>query len=437
MTSDGNVKITSPSQGTALGASHALPFCLVIDDEPAICHTIIRILESIGMETAAFSNASRVTPAIFEKSPFLIFLDLSLEGSDAVEAIRELAVREFKGAVQLISGMPADVLEGIKEIGERYGLRMLPVLRKPFRIDRIKELALAELNASQHDNVVKALGQTDKFSETRIKHTCDLAEALSNGWMELWYQPKIDLKNGCIVGAEGLARARHPIHGIMTPATFLPHATSDALLKLTEFGLITVLNDLPSISGYKNEFKLSINISVEALQSLPLPVLIRQYGFKGAGTQLILEITEDQFVRDVPLAREVAAQLSIYGITLSLDDFGAGYSSLARLKDLPFGELKLDRSFVTNCANDTDKNTLCQTAINLAHQFNSIAVAEGIESLDDVKALCEMGCDMGQGFLFCEAVPKEVFSTMMLHQSVVGSAPWLNSIDPLPQSVKR
>jgi EAL domain-containing protein (putative c-di-GMP-specific phosphodiesterase class I) len=124
---------------------------------------------------------------------------------------------------------------------------------------------------------------------------------------------------------------------------------------------------------------------------------------------LILEVTEDQVVRDISLAHEIATQLKIYDIVLAIDDFGTGYSHLARLRELPFGELKLDRNLVANCGDDSTSAALCQTSIDLAHRFGSIAVAEGIEKNSELETLLRMRCDLGQGFLFAPPLPIDRF----------------------------
>ena len=108
---------------------------------------------------------------------------------------------------------------------------------------------------------------------------------------------------------------------------------------------------------------------------------------------LILEVPESEVVDDVGLVHEIATQLRIYGITLAIDDFGEGYSSFARLRELPFGELKLDRGFVEGCADDAQNAGICRAIIELAHHFGVAAVAEGIEEVADIHAIRDMGCE--------------------------------------------
>jgi EAL domain-containing protein (putative c-di-GMP-specific phosphodiesterase class I) len=114
-------------------------------------------------------------------------------------------------------------------------------------------------------------------------------------------------------------------------------------------------------------------------------------------------------VRDLDLVHAIATQLRVNGVAISIDDFGGGYSSLSSLRELPFAELKIDRSFVRDCATDRTGAAICQTAIDLAHRFGSAAVAEGVEGQADLQALMAMGCDFGQGALIAPAMPQEEF----------------------------
>jgi EAL domain-containing protein (putative c-di-GMP-specific phosphodiesterase class I) len=147
---------------------------------------------------------------------------------------------------------------------------------------------------------------------------------------------------------------------------------------------------------------------------LPLLTLIREHRPADPNWPgLTLEVTEDDIIEDIALAHEVATQLRLHDISLSIDDFGNGYSSLARFREIPFSEIKIDRGFVTNCAQDDVKAGMCQTIIDLAHRFGKVAVAEGIENAADLQALCRMGCDMGQGYLIARPMPKDQFLALL------------------------
>jgi EAL domain-containing protein (putative c-di-GMP-specific phosphodiesterase class I) len=238
----------------------------------------------------------------------------------------------------------------------------------------------------------------------------EIAEALRNNWVEIWYQPKIDLKRKCLAGAEALARIRHPAIGVVWPGSFLPAESDDGIVRLAEHALLTTLRNWSSFNEAGFNLHLAINVPVSALQKLPVPTLVReQRPTAETWPGIILEVSEDQIVRDIALANELAREFRGTGITIAIDEFGKGFSSFARLRDVPFAELKLDRSFVTNCATDATNAAICQTAIDLAHRFGSAAVAGGIETSVDLQSLQIMGCDFGQGVLIAPPMPKDRF----------------------------
>jgi len=241
-----------------------------------------------------------------------------------------------------------------------------------------------------------------------------IAEALRNNWFEIWYQPKIDLKRKCLAGAEALARIRHPQFGVLQPGNFLPEVDENSVAELAQQAVLATLLDWTMFDEAGFNLHLAINVPVNVLLRLPIPQLVAEYRPKTERWPgLILEVTEDQIVRDTALANEIATELRVSGITIALDEFGAGYSSFSSLRALPFAELKIDRSFVTGCATDAANGAICQTAIDLAHRFGSAAVAEGIESSADLQTLMVMGCDFGQGPLIAPPMPKERFLELL------------------------
>jgi EAL domain-containing protein (putative c-di-GMP-specific phosphodiesterase class I) len=242
----------------------------------------------------------------------------------------------------------------------------------------------------------------------------EIDEALHQGWFEMWYQPKIDLKRKCLAGAEALARIRHPQYGVLLPATFLPGGADGSIARLTEHALIATLTNWTMFEEAGFNLHLAINVPVGVLLKLPIPELVDRHRPKSERWPgIILEVTEDQIVRDMKLAQEIAAKLRVSGIQIAIDDFGAGYSSFSSLRELPFVELKLDSSFVKNCATDATNAAICQTAVDLAHRFGSAAVAEGIENAADLQALLVMGCDFGQGVLIAPPMPQERFLDLL------------------------
>ncbi len=379
------------------------PRAFVVDDEDGICKLITMTLATMGVEGEKFHNARDAVAALDRQLPAIIFLDVALEKSDAIEVIRGLGERGYGGVVQLMSGSNAELLEDVRRIGARHGLNMRPPLSKPFRTEQIRHIVTGARLAEHTLTVV------------------GLDEALSRGWLELWYQPKIDLRTSSLAGAEGLIRCRHPAYGVLAPSCFLP-ASESSHAALTEQVIVTALRDWDEIAETGVHLHAAVNTSIGALANLQLPALIREHRSKSADWPgLILEITESEVVKDVALMHEIATQLRIYGITLAIDDFGEGFSSFARLRDMPFAELKLDRSFVLGSGSDTKNAGICETIINLAHHFGALAVAEGIENAVDLQALQRMDCDIGQGYFLARPMPKASFITL-LQQRVLQKA---------------
>jgi EAL domain-containing protein (putative c-di-GMP-specific phosphodiesterase class I) len=136
---------------------------------------------------------------------------------------------------------------------------------------------------------------------------------------------------------------------------------------------------------------------------------------------LLIEVTEDEVIANPREIAEVMARLRLYNTTISIDDFGTAHASLSRVKDLPFSEIKLDRSFVAGCASDPTKYGLCQTVADLAHRFEASTCAEGIETIDDLKCLVNLGFDTGQGFLFAKPMARGDFFNSLLSRKF---EPW-------------
>ena len=229
----------------------------------------------------------------------------------------------------------------------------------------------------------------------------DLAEALEAHWLDMAYQPKVDLVLNRVVGAEGLARINHPVHGLLGPQSFLPGASVAALNRLTEFVIKKAFLDWEVMASAGRNLHLAVNAPVQALIDASLVKLVREHHPRNPKWPgLIIEVTEDEAVQEFDAVSEAAVQLRIYNVTLAIDDFGSGYSSFARLKQFPFTEIKLDKSFVQNCATDPMNASICQSIVDLARATGATCVAEGIETEKDWNALIRLGCNLGQGYLF-------------------------------------
>lgn len=238
-----------------------------------------------------------------------------------------------------------------------------------------------------------------------------LARALQRDWLEVWYQPKVKLHNSQLVGAEALIRVCHPELGIVPPGAFLPGASETDMLAMTERVLGSALRDWEECAACGAPgLKLAVNVPASAFVRLPIARLIREDRPRDPQWPgLILEVTEDQVMNDLQMANEVAADLRALNCGLAVDDFGAGYSSLARLRELPFTELKIDRAYVTNCDRDKMIAGLLATIVEMARRCDLKTVAEGIETMHESHKLQGLGCTIGQGYLFARPMAKREF----------------------------
>jgi EAL domain-containing protein (putative c-di-GMP-specific phosphodiesterase class I) len=374
------------------------PLCYVVDEEASIRHFLSLVLHGSGVDTMEFPDGAALRRAMGRRAPDLMFHNISLESSDAIESVVTLGKAGFRGAVQLMSNRGAAVLDHVKTIGVQHKLNMLPVLKKPFETEAIVKI-IHELK----------LGMPPAAA-TRL----DLDEALNNKWIEFWYQPKIDLRKKQLAGAEAYARARHPQHGIVLPSAFMPGASEATIIKLSEQALASALKAGLNFSKLGISLRLSVNIPLAALVKLSVEDIVKAHrpqADKWPG--LIIDVPEEEIVTELALADEIAKKLERHNVQLAIDDFGRGTSSLARLGELPFAELKLNRSFVADCGTDKVNAPLCKTAIDLAHNFGRVAVATGIEKAADAMALVSMGCDFGQGFLLGQPMPEERFVSLL------------------------
>jgi len=378
--------------------SDRTPLCFVLEEEPSIRHFLSLILHGSGVDTEEFADAAAFREAVATRKPELVFISIPLDSGDAIASVVSLGKQSYFGFVQLMSNRGAAVLEHVKAIGEQLKLNMLPVLKKPFDTASITKI-LQSLKLG-HGPAVAA----------RI----ELKDALTNNWIEFWYQPKIDLRRKQLAGAEAFVRAKHPEHGYLQPNSFMPGASDSDVIALAERALITVLKAGQNFANIGVNLRLAVNVPVSAFNQLRIANIVREHRPRVENwAGLMLDVSEEQIVSDLKLAIEIHKELSPLNVRLAIDDFGRGYSSLMRLKELPFAELKLDRAFVADCGTDKVNAPLCKTVIDLAHNFGSIAVAIGIEKAADAGALVSMGCDLGQGFLFGQPMPEERFISLL------------------------
>jgi diguanylate cyclase (GGDEF)-like protein len=258
--------------------------------------------------------------------------------------------------------------------------------------------------------------ELDRHSPRRLALAGGMRQAINDGQITLYYQPKADLRTGSVVGVEALARWNHPEFGIVGPSEFVPIAEQTGLITpLTSFVLDAALCQIRQWKDAGLELSIAVNLSARSFLDTHLAVEIPRLLNKWAvdASQLELEITESMLMTDPARAEATLDRLSQIGLTLSVDDFGTGYSSLANLKRLPVDVIKIDKSFVMEMAVDASDAAIVRSTIDLAHNLGLRVVAEGVESEDAWRQLESLGCDYAQGYYLSRPLPAEAATRLI------------------------
>ncbi|MGE5161243.1 MAG: EAL domain-containing protein [Betaproteobacteria bacterium] len=223
------------------------------------------------------------------------------------------------------------------------------------------------------------------------------------------YQPQLEMGSGRVVGLEALIRWNHPVHGVLTPDRFIGVAEISGLSeRITRWVLNEVCSQINRWRRVRPDFDVpvSINVAGREMGSTALPTLVRSALAKhGIDPHLVvLEITERTLVKESDVDNDVLAELAALGVGLVLDDFGTGYSMMGYLKRMPINALKIDQSFIEGIPGDADSRAIVHAMVAVAKHFKLKIVAEGIESLEQVQYMREIGCDFAQGFFYSRSL---------------------------------
>jgi diguanylate cyclase (GGDEF)-like protein len=254
--------------------------------------------------------------------------------------------------------------------------------------------------------------EIDQRTPERLSLLADLRAALEHCHLDVHFQPKIDLVNGVVVGAEALVRWEHPTRGFVPPVDFVPLAETTGLItELTDQVLGKVTSALRLLNDIGFRLDMSLNLSTLDLLDHDLVARVERYLDQHGvpADQLTLEITETALLEDGARALETAEALQAMGAHLSIDDFGTGFSSLSYLRMLPAAELKIDRSFVTNLLSETRDEVIVRSTIDLGHNLGLRVAAEGVEDGATLERLRELGCDLAQGYGISRPMPLSRF----------------------------
>lgn len=250
---------------------------------------------------------------------------------------------------------------------------------------------------------------SEQAEPSRLLRSGQVWRAMTRGEIVLHYQPKIAVSTGAFTGVEALARWQHPRRGLLAPAEWLA-ATEHRWLE-RRFGAYVLGAAVRQAAQWRregHEFVVCVNVSPCCFVRAGLPRLVTRALAEAEvpPSCLCIEMTEEALDLSDEAAT-VARELAALGVTLALDDFGVGHSSMDRLVGLPLNELKIDRRFVSRMVGSDRNGAVVRAAVGLAHNLGMVVVAEGVESAETMRSLRSLGCDLVQGFLFSPAVPAE------------------------------
>jgi diguanylate cyclase (GGDEF)-like protein len=268
--------------------------------------------------------------------------------------------------------------------------------------------------------------ERDRYSPERLVLLGELRQAIDRGEITLHYQPKADLETGRVAGVEALARWEHPRLGLLQPADFIPLAEPTGLMRpLTAHIVDRAVHQLRAWRERGMPLRVAVNLSVRNLQDPTFPDLVAAVleRWDVEPNWLELEITESAIMQEPTRALEVVQRLHDMGVSLAVDDFGIGHSSLAYLKRLPVRQLKIDRSFVTHMDRDENDPVIVKSTIDLGRNLGLQVVAEGVETAAVWERLSTLGCDFAQGFYLSHPLPPEELAVWLRSAGAVVPGP--------------
>jgi EAL domain-containing protein (putative c-di-GMP-specific phosphodiesterase class I) len=340
--------------------------------------------------------------SLVEPAPLAIVVDLDAPCFNAIDVLEMLGAMRVESRIVLLSGNDLRKLANAQRTAAAVGLEVAGTLERPLMMHTLVQLL------ARHG--------TDAAPLTAD----EMSRALTSQELLLHYQPILSRRgeDWIVTGAEALVRWQHPERGLLYPGQFLKLAESAGLLAgLTDFVITSAVHQAGAWKRRGLDLTVAINLA---------PALVRDFGFmerfmrelgehEVPPERITLEVIEATSPQDRALLREVLSRLRMHGITLSLDDFGTGHSSLTELCRLPFNEIKVDRTLIHGVPEQRESSTVTAAIIDLAHRLSMRVCAEGVETDEAFRFLAAAGCDSVQGVLFAAPVEAGEIEALVQH----------------------
>lgn len=371
---------------------------LVLDDDPFTLKLLTRMLANLGCNSVTACDSGYAALEEID-SPNghtdLILLDINMPEMDGVEFVRHLVERHYSGSIILISGEGERMLLTAATLVQAHNIPVLGHLHKPVAPEELAALLRKWSPPLQ--------------SKLKMYSADEVRAAIADGALVNYYQPKVVVATGRVMGVETLVRWQHPLDGMVLPGQFIgvaeAHGLIDGLSRVVLAGALAqarVWQDMGLV------LQLAVNVSMDNLASLDFADFAAGQA-AAAGVppqQVVLEVAENRLpAHDLHAPLETLARLRLKRFRLSIDNFGTGHSSLAQLRNIPFDELKIDRSIVHGAWAGKAEQAKYDTCLGMARQLGMEAVAEGVEDHDDWDFLHRTKCDLAQGYFIAHPMP--------------------------------
>ena len=372
------------------------PTIYLLDDEEALVDLHCEVAEMAGFSARGFTRASQFFEQVvnFETGSVLV-LDLHMPEMDGIEVMRRLAQMHNTPALILVSGHDAGVLHSAEKLCKAHGLEVIGSFRKPLSLDVFQELLEQYIPAGMPAENAAVSSLSKEISKSSLQ------QAIKKEQLVLHYQPQVNIATGELSGIEALVRWQHPNIGLIYPDSFLSVVEHNGLMsELTHWVIDKAVRQEQQWQRQGLHATMSVNISALDITGLMLPEQLAELlnDNRLDSSHLTLEVTERALMGELVTSLDILTRFRLKGLSLSIDDFGTGYSSLSQLHRVPFTELKVDRSFVSNMDSDNEACAIVKTCIILGHELNMLVVAEGVENKEQLNMLESMGCDFAQGY---------------------------------------
>jgi EAL domain-containing protein (putative c-di-GMP-specific phosphodiesterase class I) len=379
----------------------------VVEDNDFQRELLVSVLKAMGARNVWWASDGQQALDILikvEGSVDVIITDLAMPIMDGLEFMRRAGEAGYRGTVIIASALEQTLLAAAEATARAYGISLLGAISKPVT-QQLLETALIHYAAPEPKLHARSVAR-------RLFTPDEIIQALERDEFEPFFQPKVELASRRVVGAEALARWRHPQQGLVLPAAFVKVLEDagkiDDLLWVMLRKAIVFCGTSKTIGM---ESSVAINLSLKSLNSVELAgrvaAIVERHNLDPS--KVCLEITESAATTNLGAALENLTRLRMAGFGLSIDDFGTGHSSMQQLTRIPFTELKIDRAFVMNAVTHETARVVLTSSLQIARQLNIKAVADGVETQQEWDLLQELGCDLAQGYFIARPMEASVY----------------------------